>query len=133
MRAFIVRLLLAMAVRLVRRKPSLQFVFNADHHTVKASTMTTTLQRDHAPITLTVQFKAADGVVEKPASIPAWSVSDAAVMSVAPAADGMSAVITLAGVTGAAKVSVTADGVTADADFEVTGLPIASAEITVQL
>ena len=132
MRAFIVHLLLALAARMIRRKPSLQFVIQIDNHTVKATTMTTTIKRDNAPINLTVMFKAADGVVEKPQAVPAWSVSDSSVLAITPAADGMSAVVTLAGVSGTAAVSVTADGATASSEFIVEGLPVVAAEITVQ-
>jgi hypothetical protein len=59
--------------------------------------------------TVTAQFEDAAGVVVPVQGIPAWTVDNPAIATVAAAADGMSAVI--AGVAaGAAVVTVTAEG-----------------------
>jgi hypothetical protein len=44
------------------------------------------------------------------ASVPAWSASDPTILTVLPAADGMSAVVSAMGKLGAAQVNVTAEG-----------------------
>jgi hypothetical protein len=44
------------------------------------------------------------------ASVPVWSVSDPTIVTVAPAADGLSAVVTATGKLGTAEVHVTAEG-----------------------
>ena len=44
------------------------------------------------------------------AGVPAWSSSDPAIVTVAPAADGLSAIVSATGKLGAAQVVVTADG-----------------------
>jgi hypothetical protein len=117
---------------LVRKpKPLLQFLIYTHHHTFKAQHMTTTVLRTHAPIDLAVVFKAVDGVTEKPAAVPAWSVSDVSLMTVVAGEDGMSAVATLTGAEGHVVVSVTADGVTATSEFTIEGLPVTTAEIVV--
>jgi hypothetical protein len=44
------------------------------------------------------------------ASVPVWSVSDPTILTVVPAADGMSAVVSAKGKLGAAQVNVTGEG-----------------------
>jgi hypothetical protein len=44
------------------------------------------------------------------ASVPVWSVSDPTILTVVPAADGMSAVVSAVGKLGAAQVNVTGEG-----------------------
>jgi hypothetical protein len=92
--------------------------------------------RNHAPINLKAIFKAADGEVEAPLTPAVWSIvnpgtADASSLaSLAVADDGLTAVATLSGDSGAATIVVVADGVTITADLVIAPLPIVSGEIT---
>jgi len=63
------------------------------------------------------------------ATVPVWSASDPTILTVAPAADGMSAVVSAAGKLGAAQVHVTAEDdptsgvntITGTVDVQVVG------------
>ncbi len=63
------------------------------------------------------------------ASVPVWSASDLTILTVAPAADGLSAVVSATGKLGTAQVNVTADGdptpgvntITGTVDVQVVG------------
>jgi hypothetical protein len=112
------------------------FAVLCDGIPTKVSTMSINVTRNHPPINLKATFKAADGEVEAPLALAAWSVvnpgtTDASTLaSLAVAADGLSAVATLSGDSGAATVVVLADGVTITADLVIAPLPIVSGEIT---
>jgi len=79
-------------------------------------------------LTATVSFADAEGNLAKVDGVPTWSVGDATVIVVTPAADGMSATLA-GGVIGTTQVSVSADadlgsGVTTiigTADLQVVG------------
>ena len=89
------------------------------------------IARTHAPITLNVTYRDETSQVEAPSAPPAWTASDAGLVSLAVAADGMSAVATLSGVAGSATVTALADGVTATLVLDIEALPIVSGEITI--
>ncbi len=59
--------------------------------------------------TATVAYQDKAGATVAVASVPAWSVDDATKATVAPAADGMSALVTALAV-GAATITVVAEG-----------------------
>jgi hypothetical protein len=73
------------------------------------------------------------------ASGPVWSASDPTILTVAPAADGMSAVVSAMGKLGAAQVNVTAEGdptpgvntITGTVDVQVVGGKAVSLRLTV--
>ena len=73
------------------------------------------------------------------ASGPVWSASDPTILTVVPAADGMSAVVSAMGKLGAAQVNVTADGnptpgvntITGTVDVQVVGGKAVSLHFTV--
>lgn len=73
------------------------------------------IKGDHIKMTNSQQATATIQIVDKlgqPApvdGIPVWATSDATIVTVTPAADGMSAVVATVGPLGSAKVSVTAD------------------------
>jgi hypothetical protein len=72
------------------------------------------------PLTLAIKDKFGN-----PASIdgvPVWASSDETILTVAPAADGMSAVATPVGPAGSAQVNVSADADTGSGSKEITGL-----------
>lgn len=87
--------------------------------------------------TLSVAFVDAAGNPAVVDGAPAWAVSDAALLSITPAADGMSAVVSANGPLGTGQVSVSADadmgaGVTTIAgtlDIEV----LASAAVSIAI
>jgi len=72
-------------------------------------------------------------------SEPVWSASDPTILTVVPAADGMSAVVSAMGKLGAAQVNVTADGdptpgvntITGTVDVQVVGGKAVSLHFTV--
>jgi hypothetical protein len=74
------------------------------------------------------------------ASGPVWSSSDPAILTVAPAADGMSAVVSAMGKLGAAQVNVTAEGdptpgvntITGTVDVQVVGGKAVSLQFTAE-
>ena len=70
---------------------------------------------------LTVAFVDARGNAAPVDGVPVWSVSDSTVLSIAPAADGMSADIVAAGPLGASQVSVTADADLGSGNIPVVG------------
>jgi len=112
------------------------FAVLCDGIPAKVSTMSINVTRNHGPINLRATFKAGDGEVEAPLSLASWSVvvpgttdaSPLATLEVAP--DGLTAVATLAGQSGAATIISVADGVTITADLVIAPLPIVSGEIT---
>jgi hypothetical protein len=73
------------------------------------------------------------------ASVPVWSASDPTILTVAPAADGLSAVVSAMGKLGAAQVHVTAEGdptsgvntITGTVDVQVVGGKAVSLRLTV--
>ena len=73
------------------------------------------------------------------ATVPVWSASDPTLLTVAPAADGMSAVVSATGKLGAAQVDVTAEGdptsgantITGTVDVQVVGGKAVSLRLTV--
>lgn len=58
-----------------------------------------------------------------PAAVPTWSVSDATILSVVPAADGMSASVSAAGATGTAQVTAVDGTASQSADVTIVGGP----------
>lgn len=92
--------------------------------------MTTSLPRNSAPRTLQVAFSAADGSADKPVAVPAWTLSDSTLGTIAPATDGFTAVVTFAEQPGALVVTASADNVSATFEFDLQALPVASAVIT---
>jgi hypothetical protein len=64
---------------------------------------------DVQKVTLAVAFVSAKGNPAVVDGLPVWGTSDATVLSVVPAADGLSADVVAVGPLGTAQVSVTAD------------------------
>ena len=73
------------------------------------------------------------------ASVPVWSASDSTILTVVPAADGMSAVVSATGKLGAARVDVAAEGdstsgantITGTVDVQVVGGKAASLRLSI--
>ena len=61
-------------------------------------------------VTLSVAFVDAAGNPTTVLNPPTWAVSDATILGIVPAADGLSAVVTALGPLGTAQVSLQADG-----------------------
>lgn len=112
------------------------FAVLCDGIPAKVSTMNISVTRNHGPINLKATWRAADQEVEAPLSPAAWSaivpgttdVSPLVALQVAP--DGLTAIATLSGQSGAATIIAVADGVTITADLIIAPLPIVSGEIT---
>lgn len=65
--------------------------------------------KDTQKVPVTVGFLDGKGNPAKVDGVPAWSVSDATILSVTPAADGMSATVMAIGPLGTSQVSCTGD------------------------
>lgn len=79
---------------------------------------------------LTLTLKNAGGtIVSQPDAVPQWATSDPSIVTVQPAADGLSAVATAAGAQGQANVTASVDGVTATYTFTVQSNQVASITI----
>ena len=76
---------------------------------------------DAQKVTLTISPVSAAGN-PAPVQNPSWSVSDAEVLSVVVAEDGLSAVVSTVGKLGDAQVSVTADADMGEGVKELTGV-----------
>jgi len=112
------------------------FAVLCDGIPAKVSTMSINVTRNHGPINLKATWRAADQEVEAPLSPAAWSAvvpgtADASpLISLAVAADSLTAIATLSGQSGAATIIAVADGITITADLVIAPLPIVSGEIT---
>jgi hypothetical protein len=109
---FMNRVLLELALEEIRR------LFNLlhNHEGIK---MSVTLQ-DTQEVTLTLGLKDSVGNAGIVEAVPVWSVDDATIASVTPAADGLSAVVAAVGL-GAATVSVLVNGITQTLGVTVVG------------
>jgi len=92
------------------------------------------VQDNSGPLNGAVTFKDALGNVAAPNDVPAWASSDETVASVAAAADGLSAVVTVVGAEGASLItvdSIDADGtdIKASMTLTVTAGPPATGEV----
>lgn len=122
---------LAFILGLFRTRTSrLTFVVDIDGLTYQGLKMAT-IARTHAPFTLNVKFWDETKQTELPSAPPAWAVTDTGLVSLAVAADGMSAVATLSGVAGSVSVTALADGVTVTLALDIEALPIVGGEITI--
>lgn len=85
---------------------------------------------DSQQTTVAVAFKDKRGNVTKADGIPAWTVSDPALLAVTPAADGLTAAVAAVGPVGAGSVTAKLGGVSASLDVQVVAGPPASAVVT---
>lgn len=76
-------------------------------------------------LTLTAKDRAGNPVAFTPASAPTWEVNDATILTVAPAADGISAVVDTVGALGAATVTAHDGDKSYTLDFVISaGAPV---------
>lgn len=121
---------LAWLLRIINpRYRSIGFVFVRDGITHKVKRMNTTLT-DVQKFTLTVAEQNDAGTVFPFQSMPTWASSDDSIVTVAPAADGLSADVTTTGKDGTATITVSADGFTATDDITVTASPATKLVLT---
>lgn len=64
---------------------------------------------DNQQVDLTIEARTAKGNVAKLDGVPVWEVSDAAIVAITPAADGLSCNVKAVGPVGTAQVVVRAD------------------------
>lgn len=94
---------------------------------------------DEQKVPCTLSPKTAAGNPAKVDGVPVWTSSDEAILTVAAAADGLSAVVTTVGPVGAAQITATADAdmgagvrpITAIQDFVVVAAEAASLGVEV--
>lgn len=87
------------------------------------------LRMDDASVLATVVFRDRKGNVALPSAAPVWTVSPPdLVVSVAVAADGMSALFAPVGV-GSVSIVAVADGISASGSIDVVGAAVATGEI----
>jgi len=117
--------------------PAVKIIFTAELDGTITEGATSMNLRDDQQVTLTIQPVDKKGAPAPVDGVPVWASSDATVVAVTPAADGMSAVVV--GVApGTARVVVTADAdtgagvtdLTGTLDFTVTGGSAVSITIT---
>lgn len=77
---------------------------------------------DEQQVPVTVKFQTAAGNAANVDGIPSWKTSDAAILTVTPAPDGLSALVVTAGGLGSAQVSVEADADLGSGVRAITGI-----------
>ncbi len=89
--------------------PAVGFVFSVEleGETFEGATNINMTNSQKATATITPVFK--DGTPAPVDGVPVWASSDETIVTVAPAADGLSAVVAAVGPLGSAKISVTGD------------------------
>lgn len=80
-------------------------------------------------VPLTAVFKDKAGNAATLSGVPTWASSDETIVTLTPAADGLSATAATVGALGTATVTASIDGVSASIDIEVDAGVAATAEI----
>lgn len=130
--------LLQQVINLLTPGPAVKFIFTAvlENGTIKENSIMETM-RDDQKMTLAVKAVDAKGFPALVDGVPTWASSDETVVTVVPAADGMSGEVT-AVAPGTARVVVTGDAdlgagvtpITGIDDFTITGGGAASFQVT---
>lgn len=106
------------------RYRSIEFIFVCDGATHKAKHMNTNIN-DAQKFSLTIQLTSAAGSITAPQSAPTWSSSDPSIVTVTPAADGLSAEVQAVRA-GQTTITATVDGLSASDDITITAGPAAT-------
>ncbi len=114
----------------IRRKPARTLTFTlgpvtgpASFTPLKEPTMADILfvLTDVQKVAASLSFKDAAGNAAEVSGTPTWTTSDPSILTVTPAADGLSAEIAAVGPLGTAQISVTDGNLTAIQAIQVTG------------
>ncbi|MET3132876.1 hypothetical protein AAKU55_003157 [Oxalobacteraceae bacterium GrIS 1.11] len=111
------------------RVKSIHFMISNGNTNHKAKHMNTIIN-DMQKFSLALALVSAAGNAAALASIPTWSSSDPSVVTVTPAADGLTAEVSSTGVPGTATVTASVDGLTVTDDITVTAGPGATLTLT---
>jgi len=106
-----------------KRKPHFRFiVLYRMNNQIITSEVSMLILLDNQKVSVVIQPVSVKGNPAVLDDIPVWSVSDETLVSVVPAEDGMSAVVTAVGPIGAAQVTVKGDADLGEGVVEITGI-----------